>query len=68
MREHYDTELAAIATKSRPSHGYENYPTLFSRTIPWEQKAGLVKGQKAESGNGEGDPKSKPKKKREAKQ
>ncbi len=68
MRAHYDTELAAIAPNLAPGHDYENYPTLFSRTIPWKKKAGLVKGQKAEGGNGEGDPKSKPKNKRKAKQ
>ena len=34
MRKHYDTELAAIAPNLAPGHGYENYPTVFSRTIP----------------------------------
>lgn len=47
MRAHYDTELAAIAPNLAPGHDYENYPTLFSRTIPWEQKAAL-KGAKKE--------------------
>ena len=31
--------LAEIKEKVVPGHGYEHYPTLFSRTIPWEQKA-----------------------------
>ena len=70
MRQHYDTELAAIAPNLAPNlapgHGYENYPTLFSRTISWEQKAGLAKGIKASSSEGEAT--TKPKKKRKAKE
>ena len=42
----------------------QHYPTLFSRTIPWEQKAGLLKGKKAQGGEGEGEPTDEPKKKK----
>ena len=38
MRKHYDAQLADIAPKLAHEHGYENYPTLFSRTIPWERR------------------------------
>jgi arylsulfatase A-like enzyme len=65
MRKHYDTELAAIAPNLAPGHGYENYPTLFSRTIPWEQKASLGRGNKVKGA--EGAPKGEPKKKRNTK-
>jgi arylsulfatase A-like enzyme len=43
LRKHYDTALAAIAPHVAPGHGYENYPVLFSRAIPWERKAGAAK-------------------------
>ena len=65
LRGHYDSELAAIAPNLAQGHGYEHYPALFSRTIPWEQKAGLAKGIKASSSEGEAT--TKPKKKRKAK-
>ena len=35
MRGYYDTQLADITRQVVQSHGDENYPTLFSRTIPW---------------------------------
>ena len=38
MRRRYDAELAAIAATRVEGHGYEKYPVLFSRTIPWLQK------------------------------
>lgn len=38
MRRHYDDELAAIAKNVVTGHGYEPYPALFSRTIPWGDK------------------------------
>ena len=66
LRGHYDSELAAIAPNLAQGHGYEHYPALFSRTIPWEQKAGLAKGIKASSSEGEAT--TKPKKKRKAKE
>jgi arylsulfatase A-like enzyme len=65
MHQHYDTELAAIASNLPLGHGYENYPTLFSRTIPWEKKAGLLKGKKAKDDEGEAE--TMPKKKRKEK-
>lgn len=68
MRKHYDTELAAIAPNLAPGHGYANYPTVFSRTIPWEQKAALVKGNSVTGDKGsEGEATTKPKKKRKDK-
>ena len=38
LRRRYDAELAAIATTRVEGHGYEKYPVLFSRTIPWTEK------------------------------
>ncbi|MCB1208554.1 MAG: sulfatase [Verrucomicrobiales bacterium] len=60
MRDFYDQELAKIAANVVSDHGYENYPTLFSRTIPWGQKAPLLTAKKA------ANPEN-PKKKRKAK-
>ena len=68
MRAHYDIELAAIAPNLAREHGYESYPTLFSRTIPWAQKAGLIKGLKVGGGEGKGGTAEKPKKKGKANQ
>ncbi len=64
MRKSYDTQLAVIARDGTHEHGYERYPTLFSRTIPWEQKAGLLKSVKGEGGEGEDQAPEKPKKNR----
>lgn len=61
MRGLYDQELAKIAERVMSGHGYEKYPTLFSRTIPWDQKAPLLKTKK------QADP-DKPKKKRKGKE
>ena len=66
MRKHYDAELAAIAPNLAPGHGYEKYPTLFSRTVPWEQKAGLLKDKKAKGADGEAESTGGLKKKRKA--
>lgn len=60
MRAFYDQELSQIAARVVTEHGYEKYPTLFSRTIPWEQKAPLLKAKMAPSPD-------KPKKKRKPK-
>jgi hypothetical protein len=69
MRKHYDTELAAIAPNLAHGHGYENYPTHFSRTIPWEQKAAMARGNSVkEDKSGEDEPTTNPKSKRRAKQ
>ncbi len=38
LRRRYDAELAAIAATRVEGHGYEKYPVLFSRTIPWSEK------------------------------
>ncbi len=43
LRAAYDKELAAIATKFVPNHNYDKYGVLFSRTIPWSEKAPLAK-------------------------
>ena len=66
MRRQYDVELADIARQVVPSHGYEKYPTLFSRTIPWDQKVELVKAKKAKGDSTEGETNDTPMKKRKA--
>jgi arylsulfatase A-like enzyme len=43
LRRLYDAELAAIAARVVKGHGYEVYPTLFSRTAPWSEKEALLK-------------------------
>lgn len=43
MRKFYDQELARIATNVVAGHGYEKYATLFSLTVPWPEKAALLK-------------------------
>ena len=45
MKKNYDTELKAIQEKVVTGHGYEYYPKLFDRSLPWEQKATLTKNQ-----------------------
>ncbi len=49
MRGYYDMQLADLTKQVIESHGYENYPALFSRTIPWEQKSELVKSTKGKT-------------------
>ena len=60
MRQHYDTELAAIQAKVVKGHGYEPYPTLFSRTIAWDEKVPLLSAI-ANNGSREGQDESKSK-------
>lgn len=60
MREFYDRELARLTSKIISGHDYEQYPTLFSRTVPWEKKEPLLKGRKSPGG--------KPKKGKDAKE
>lgn len=50
MREFYDQEIAQIAARRVTDHGYEKYPNLFSRTIPWADKAPLLKRVPKEKG------------------
>jgi hypothetical protein len=64
MRTAYDTALAVIQEKVVQGHGYENYPTLFSRTIPWEQKTSVAAKVKGTETEGEGEAAVKPEKKR----
>ncbi|MBL9189688.1 MAG: sulfatase [Opitutaceae bacterium] len=66
MRRHYDAELAAMKNNVVSGHGYEAYPTLFSRTIDWEKKAALLKTLKSRGG-GEGEGAGERKKKKAAK-
>ena len=66
MRQSYDAQLADIAKQVIQSHGYEHYPTLFSRTIPWEQKAPLLNAAKGKANTGKGEATDKPKRKRKA--
>lgn len=54
MRRHYDAEVAALKERVVKGHGYEAYPTLFSRTVGWEEKAALLKTLKPDAG-GEGE-------------
>lgn len=49
MRRFYDAELAAIETKVVREHGYEPYPTLFSRTTSWQHKEPLLKATMAQA-------------------
>lgn len=49
MRRHYDTELAAIKARHVTGHGYEPYPKLFDRNVPWTDKRAslpVAKGKK----------------------
>ncbi len=43
LRENYDTQLGFILSDGIKKNDYENYPVLFSRTQPWENKAPLIK-------------------------
>jgi hypothetical protein len=45
MRQRYDGALAAVAKQVVPNHSYEDYPTLFSRTVPWANKVALVQAK-----------------------
>lgn len=62
LRDYYDRQLADIERELARNFDYERYPTVFSRVIPWEQKAGLLKGKKAIGSDGEADSKDKPRK------
>ncbi len=64
MRTAYDTALAEIQAKVVQGHGYENYPTLFSRTISWEQKTSVAAKVKGTETEGEGEAAAKTEKKR----
>jgi len=69
MRKAYDTELATLASQVISGHGYERYPQLFDRSIPWEQKAALLKtpaGKGEDAGNGPAKLQKKKKQKRDA--
>jgi arylsulfatase A-like enzyme len=46
MRELYDLQLRHIESHAVPGHDYKRYSTLFSRTIPWDQKARLFNSAK----------------------
>ncbi|MEQ1859642.1 MAG: sulfatase-like hydrolase/transferase, partial [Chthoniobacteraceae bacterium] len=47
LRRSYDAELAAIKARVVKGHGYEPYPTLFSRSIAWDEKAPLLRSRKS---------------------
>jgi arylsulfatase A-like enzyme len=47
MRSHYDAELAALDKKLIRGKGYEDYPVLSSRTIPWEEKTQAITSKRA---------------------
>jgi arylsulfatase A-like enzyme len=64
MRSAYDTELAAIASKVVTGHGYEPYPTLFDRSLPWNRKAPLLKASRGGGSDEEGGAKKNRKKAR----
>lgn len=64
LRGHYDTQLAQLTRDRVAGHGYENYPVLFSRTIPWDQKAALVRTLQTLPNAGEGEASPTPKAKR----
>jgi arylsulfatase A-like enzyme len=63
MRAHYDDQVAKIAERFVPNHGYDPYATLFDRRLPWAQKEELLPLKKvASKGGGEGS-EDKPKRK-----
>jgi hypothetical protein len=64
LRADYDVQLAAIQRQFVPQHAYDHYPVVFSRTAPWDQKAGLLGQLKVKSGAGDDEPSDQPKKKR----
>jgi arylsulfatase A-like enzyme len=66
LRSYYDQQLADIERGLAREHGYDNYPTVFSRKIPWEQKAALMKTKNSKLSNSEEE--IKPKKKRKVKE
>jgi arylsulfatase A-like enzyme len=68
LREYYDKQLADIERQLARQHGYDNYPTVFSRTVPWERKAALVNQLKLKraGGEGAGETLDSPRKKRKA--
>ena len=66
MRQFYDAELALIKARVVSNHGYEAYPTLFSRTLAWDAKAQVLKTLKPRAG-GEGEGSGERKKKKAAK-
>ncbi len=43
MRRSFDAQLDDLTLRVVKGHGYEPYPTLFSRAIAWERKAPLLK-------------------------
>lgn len=66
-RKAYDTEQAAMKPVVCKGHGYEPYPILFDRTLPWEKKESLLKQKKDKGGDEAGTP-AKPKSKKRARQ
>lgn len=42
MRKLYDIQLDLIANRVFQDHGYQKYPVIFNRMIPWEQKTSLL--------------------------
>ncbi len=50
MRQIYDAQLDLLAKRVVTGHGHEPYPTLFSRTIPWEEKAPRLKPARGAGG------------------
>ena len=63
MKKNYDTELKAIQDKVVTGHGYEYFPKLFDRLLPWEQKATLTKNIDGDKEDVEKGQKKKSKKK-----
>lgn len=43
MQKLYDAELAAIGSKFIPNHGYDDFPKVFDRAVPWDQKKNLAR-------------------------
>lgn len=54
MRKLYAAELAAMKEKVVQEHGYEAYPILFDRNVPWAEKTPVLTTLKPKSG-GEGE-------------
>lgn len=51
MRQTYDQQVTSMAKTVNP--GYQKYPMLFNRTIPWEKKAPYVKIKKKDENSSE---------------
>jgi len=65
MHAKYDVELGKWKAQAVSYNNYEPYGVLFDRTVPWQQKAGLLAKKKKRAGtDGEGETSNEAKRKR----